>query len=254
MDRIKDQMLIWDHSENWLTRWDAERSPVIKAWNQYNQNFIAKEALPPTQTKFVTGIPETISIDLIHQDSVFLTNSSMRKVSSADVVVWHRRLGHPAPNTVRKLSAAVAGVKVTGSYDGECEGCLLSKSKRIISRIPADRGDNYWARMHVDLIIFRKAWNGDNYAIHAYDAKGRGHLVETLPSKDQLTLCRSIMNMIQMLKNEGRIVRYFHVDNEKGFGSHFIQMLHGMGIKFENTVPYTPEQNGFAESSGNRIC
>ncbi|KAI0993915.1 hypothetical protein K3495_g14269, partial [Podosphaera aphanis] len=31
-------------------------------------------------------------------------------------------------------------------------------------------------------------------------------------------------------------------------------MLQDEGIKFENTVPYTPEQNGFAESSGNRIC
>lgn len=67
----------------------------------------------------------------------------MRKKSSANVFVWHSRLGNPAPNTVRKLSSAVAGVKVTGSYDGECDGCLLSKSKRIISKIPADRGDNY---------------------------------------------------------------------------------------------------------------
>ncbi|KAI0995242.1 hypothetical protein K3495_g12941 [Podosphaera aphanis] len=108
--------------------------------------------------------------------------------------------------------------------------------------------------MHVDLIIFQKAWNGDKYAIHAYDAKGRGHLVETLSSKDQLTLSRSIMDMIQMLKNEGRIARYFHGDNEKGLGSHFSQMLQDVGIKFEITVPYTPEQNGFAESSGNRIC
>lgn len=30
MDRIKEQMLIWDHSENWLTRWDAARTPMVK--------------------------------------------------------------------------------------------------------------------------------------------------------------------------------------------------------------------------------
>ncbi|KAI0992767.1 hypothetical protein K3495_g15418, partial [Podosphaera aphanis] len=83
MDRIRDQMLIWDHSENWLTLWDAARSPVIKIWNQYNQNFIAKEALLPNQTKIVTGIPETVSIDLVHQNSVFFNSSSVRKVSSA---------------------------------------------------------------------------------------------------------------------------------------------------------------------------
>lgn len=45
MDRARDQMLIWDHSENWLTNWDTRRTPVIKIWNLYFQNFIAKEAI-----------------------------------------------------------------------------------------------------------------------------------------------------------------------------------------------------------------
>ena len=60
--------------------------------------------------------------------------------------------------------------------------------------------------------------------------------------------------MIKTLHNQERKIRYLHSDNEKGFGAHFKQMLKDLGIKFEPTVPYTPEQNGFAESSGNRIC
>lgn len=255
MDRIKDQMLIWDHSENWLTHWNASRTPAVKIWNQYNQNFIAKTAIPPCQTKLVTDIPESISIDLVLQNSSHAIKvSTVRKISSSDVVIWHRRLGHPEPNTIKKLDDSVVGVKITGSFNGICEGCLLAKSKRIISRIPADRGKDYWSRMHVDLIVFSKAWNGENYAIHAYDAKGQGHMVDTISSKDQLTLCRSVLNMIRKLQKEGRNIEYLHSDNEKGFGNKFKQMLKDNGIKFEPTVPYSPEQNGFAEISGNRIC
>ncbi|KAI0991320.1 hypothetical protein K3495_g16867, partial [Podosphaera aphanis] len=219
-------MLIWDHSENWLTHWNSSRTPAVKIWNQYNQNFIAKRAIHPYQTKLVTDIPESISIDLILQNSSYATKvSTMRKISSSDVVIWHRRLGHPEPNTIKKLHDSVVGAKITGSYDGICEGCLLAKSKRIVSRIPADKGKDYWNRMHVDLIVFSNAWNGDNYAIHAYDAKGRGHMVDTIPTKDQLTLCRSVSNMISQLRTEGRNIEYLHSDNEKGFGNKFKQML-----------------------------
>ena len=253
MDRIRDQMLIWDHSDNWLTQWDSSRTPVAKIWNQFNQNFIARDAIFPNQMKIMSDIPETVSLDLVLKNSSCLS-SSVRKISSADVVVWHRRLGHPAPHTIRKIEDAATGAKVTGSYDGQCEGCLLAKSKRIVSRIPSDVGDDLWCRMHVDLIIFQKAWNGDNYALHAFDAKGCGHIVETLSSKDQATLLQSVSNMIRRLQLEGRKIRYFRSDNEAGFGLTFQKMLKDKGILFEKSVPYTPEQNGYAESSGNRIC
>lgn len=108
--------------------------------------------------------------------------------------------------------------------------------------------------MHVDLIVFSNTWNGDKYALHAYDAKGQGHVIETLASKDQPTLCRSIMFMIRKLRNEGRTIQFLHSDNENGFGCQFKFMLKNEGILFEPAVTYTPEQNGFAESSGNRIC
>ena len=142
IDRIKDQMLIWDHSENWLTNWDALRTPIARIWNQYNQNFISKKAIYPDQTKIVTDIPETISVDMILAESVLANKiSSLRKVSSADVVIWHRRFGHPAPNTVERLKSAVMGAKITGSFDGICQGCLLAKSKRKVSRIPVAKGE-----------------------------------------------------------------------------------------------------------------
>ena len=255
MDRIKDQMMIWDHSENWLTHWDTSRTHVAKIWNQFNQNFISKKAVYPNVTKVVTDIPESISTDTVIPNSFLATKvSSVRNLSSADVVIWHRRLGHPCPNTIKRLSNVVDGVKVTGSYDGCCEECLLTKSKRMVSRIPSDRGKNFWTRIHVDIIVFQSAWNGDRYALHAYDAKGHGHLVDTLASKDQLKLMTSVMNMLRKLKNEGRTIQFFHSDNEKGFASQFQQMLKDNGIVFEPTVRYTPEQNGFEESSGNRIC
>lgn len=101
MDRIKDQMLVWDHSENWLTHWDAIRTHVVKVWNQFNQNFTAKEAYYPSETKIVTDMPESVSVDLVlSQSSLAIKASSLRKISSADVVIRYRRLGHPAPNTI----------------------------------------------------------------------------------------------------------------------------------------------------------
>lgn len=189
MDRINNQMLIWSHSENWLTCWDSERTPVINIRNLFNQNFISKDACYPIETKIVGEILESISIDLVLNKSSFATKtSSLRKISSADVIFWHRRFGHPAPNTIQILNDTVIGAKITGSYEGKCEICLLIKSKRIVSRIPVDKGKDFWTRIHIDLVIFSEAWNGERYAIHAYNAKGYGHIVETLTSKDQLTL------------------------------------------------------------------
>lgn len=60
--------------------------------------------------------------------------------------------------------------------------------------------------------------------------------------------------MIKRLKIERKRVRYLHRDNEAGLGSYFRQMLKLKIIQLETKVPYTPEQNGFAESPGNRIC
>ncbi|KAI1006135.1 hypothetical protein K3495_g2083 [Podosphaera aphanis] len=60
--------------------------------------------------------------------------------------------------------------------------------------------------------------------------------------------------MIRRLQKKGRNIEFLHSGNEKGFGNQFKQMLKDNGIKFEPTVPFTPEQNGFAKSSGNRIC
>lgn len=157
---------------------------MAKIWNQFNQNFIAKDAVIPNQIKIVSDNPQRVSLDLVLQNSSCLS-SSVRKISSADVVVWHRRLCHSAPYTIRKIEEASVGAKVTGSYDGQCEGCLLAKSKRLVSRIPSDVVKDLWSRMHIDLIIFQKVWNGDNYALHVFDAKGCGHIVETLTSKDQ---------------------------------------------------------------------
>lgn len=141
-----------------MTRWDTDRTPVIKIWNQYNQNVIAKEAYQPIETNLVTDIPENVSIDLIPKVSSFATkSSSLRKISSADVVIWYRRLGHPGPNTIGRLNNAVLVAKITGSYDGQCESCALTESKRIISRIPVDKGKDYWTRIHIDIIIFSEA-------------------------------------------------------------------------------------------------
>lgn len=60
--------------------------------------------------------------------------------------------------------------------------------------------------------------------------------------------------MIQKLKNEGRSIQFLLSDNERGFGTQFQLILKTEGIHFERTVTYTSEQNGFGESSGNRIC
>ena len=43
-------------------------------------------------------------------------------------------------------------------------------------------------------------------------------------------------------------------DNEKVLRSSFRKLLKNEGIQIETSVAYTSEQNGFAESSGNRIC
>lgn len=60
--------------------------------------------------------------------------------------------------------------------------------------------------------------------------------------------------MIRQIRGDGHNVQYVHSDNEEGFATRFQEMLKSEGIIFEPTVTYTPEQKGFAESSGNRIC
>lgn len=63
-----------------------------------------------------------------------------------------------------------------------------------------------------------------------------------------------MINIIRSLQNDGRFIQFLHTDNEKGFGNKFRRILKDEDIKLETTVVYTPEQNGFSETSGNRIC
>jgi hypothetical protein len=191
--------------------------------------------------------------------------SEKPQVSSATAEIWHRRLGHLYPRRVETLPQLVDGVIIKEiseeSQKGAltdlpevCEVCQITELKRQVSRRSANREVIFgrYGRIHFDIFEINEAWNGDKYASHLYIEGIRFHLIETHKTKDGCVT--AIIRMVGFCQNQlGIQIRAFMTDGERSLGNAFKLWCGREGIIFQDTVPGTPEQNGFSERAGRLI-
>lgn len=91
--------------------------------------------------------------------------SARPRISEASLDVWHRRMAHMHPDTVKKAVEMVDGVKIKDSEDHQdpqslCSTCNLAYAPRQVSRRGIGRTFGRFGQIYYDLINMSPAYNG----------------------------------------------------------------------------------------------
>ena len=174
-----------------------------------------------------------------------------RKITLCDL---HETFGHANVESLKKLVATTAGLKLPSRDNFSCEVCLLGNSQKQISRIPPNRATYAFQRLHVDNVgpIATSGDRNERYWIIYTDDYTRFRWIDTVESKSDCTT--SLLRFLRMIKTQHRVnVAIVHLDNDNVLINHKTKAeLSSAGTVFEPSTPYTAHQNGVAKSS-NRI-
>ena len=240
----------------------SEKSPNTPIYlPERVQNFWCFEFLPPTNHEFA-----------IHPGGeVFHTTDHMTRKTSklnkllttkADDDLWHERMGHAGPNTLKHLPNAVLGnITITNApVTLECDTCATSKATQVISRsnFKEHSATKSFTRINYDIVHMSRGYNGDRYISHFSCEFSSFQFVYTHPTKEEaVRCCVYVINLIRT--HFGTKVQFFHVDGETTLGKEttmenkFYDFIRANGIIVEVSAPHTQDQNGAAEVHGKNL-
>jgi transposase InsO family protein len=219
-------------------------------------SFISSE---DSLTVFVNGDP-LIRAELIGSTGTLYEIQDPNKtkptafITSANTMrLWHRRMGHFSPSSIRYMDSKnmVKGLKISkpGEYDRLCAGCAHGKSHRL--PLP-NASTSQYSKMELLVMDLTgplpvPTWDGKLYALVIVDAKCRYPVGRLLKNKDEVgAMVRDVVSMLE--RQSGLKAKRFRSDNGTEFvNSVMNEFCQRNGIIHETTVPYTPEQNGIAE-------
>jgi len=166
------------------------------------------------------------------------------------IETWHRRLGHLNYESVKHLARMSNGMDLTGQEEqGHCEPCSLSKLQRAYTRTPSQRAEGVFELIHSDLVgpITPTGYDGARYYVTFTDDYTRLTRVFILKEKSQL-MSRLKEFHAWCFAQRGVKIKRIRSDNGKEFNNGPLkQWMADVGIQWEPTVTYSPEQNGLAE-------
>lgn len=202
------------------------------------------------------------------QDASFASKSGHKpsrtpNKSSADVDTWHVRLGHPSKEVLQHLPFIANDIEVTESTNAlvskssgspraapNCDACAQGKSTHQISRLPRQRSQVPFERIHFDLIQEQTAFNLNRWCAHVVDDCTRSHMVYTGTHKNVLNFAipAAIKGIEKQFLYQVKIVK---MDVEQTLSGDVLQWLTGeKSIILEQSAEYTPSQNGDVERAG----
>ena len=182
-----------------------------------------------------------------------IANAVATKIASSKD--WHQILAHAGPETIQQLPNAAEGIKISDTLPApktnECETCALSKAHQLISRssIKSESSDKPFHRITYDLIPLSPALNRHRWVSHFACSYLDFNMVFTHAHKYEAPeIVRKALNIIHTRFN-GKVV-FFRSDGETSLGKEFEDMVSAMGITYEASSAYTPQQNGHSERKG----
>lgn len=185
-----------------------------------------------------------------------ITDTETQAAAAAEMLLYHRRYGHPGERRLRQLCAHIPGVdmKKWPATLPPCEACKLGKAHKQ----PVPRGEppkNKYENLKpgqlicVDLIgpTNCPSWGGSFYILHALCAGSRMGWPELIKTKDLAAEA-----MAKILDNELAPTRKeceeLHTDRGGEFlGPGFQTLCKERGIKFSTSPTDSPEFNGLIE-------
>ena len=210
-----------------------------------------------------TRVGKSYLLDMKYVDPLQALRSSKESPANhASWDEWHRRLGHLGMQDVKKLSKIATGIDATMADKLQknipphklCEECTMGKMTKVHNRVP-----------HRQDVSKRETIKG---AKISSDIAGGGHIkvtkgghrycasficeatdmVWTYMLKRKSELPTMVRHFLVWMANQGHPVRRFTSDNEAIYASKEVQdTLLDLGIQWEPSTPYTPNQNAIAE-------
>lgn len=163
--------------------------------------------------------------------------------------LWHRRLGHICDDNLRKVSAAVDGVRLCKKSKNKYVICVKGKQTRAPFKDVGNRAGNLLDLVHSDICgpLQQRSFAGVRYFLTFVDDCSRKVFVFPLKEKNQTF--STFVQFKALVENQcGRKIKVLRTDNGTEYcNNNFKKLCTEHGILHQTTTPYTPEQNGVAE-------
>ncbi|KMQ92933.1 integrase core domain protein [Lasius niger] len=177
-------------------------------------------------------------------------------VSTTSLKVWHERLGHLNKRALCDLvkKGLVEGVKVANENEFFCDTCQLGKAHRLPFKTVEKKANTKPGEfIHSDVCgpMSETSPGGARYFVTFIDdASGFRHVYFLKHKSDVFDRFKKFERLIA--NKFGQPMKVLRSDNGREYcNEKMAQYLSTRGIKFEPSVPHTPEQNGKSER-GNR--
>lgn len=165
-----------------------------------------------------------------------------------NIQVWHERLVHQNIKQVKNI-LRLNKIDFVDAERLNCVACILGKAHRLKFPNKEIKSKACGEVICADLCgpVEIKSVGGSKYYLLIKDEFSRYRTVFFIKEKSEVP--DLIKKFITYTKIQfGHTIKVFRTDN----GTEFIngpvkRLFDSEGIRFENTVPYTPEQNGLAE-------
>ena len=173
--------------------------------------------------------------------------------ASVSLSTWHQRYGHFGYENVKLLNDRnlVDGMKLNSNSDVKnCEGCILGKQKRL----PFPKISMYQSTKPLDLIhsdvcgpLSVNSIGGSRYFVTFVDNFSR--YIVVYPMKHKSEVHQKFTEYRLMVENmfECKIKRIRSDNGGEYTSNEFVDYLKQNRILKDETIPYSPQQNGVAE-------
>jgi transposase InsO family protein len=174
-------------------------------------------------------------------------------------VVWHRRLRHPGPDVLSKLSSHSDISYSRGSSERLCHACQLGRHSRLPFSTSMSRAAQPFDLVHCDL------WTSPVLSLSGYKyylviLDDFSHFLWTFPLRLKFDTFTTLTHFFAWVSTQfRRSIRALQCDNGREFDNHASRsffLTHDVQLRL--SCPYTSAQNGRAErmihTTTNMIC
>lgn len=179
-----------------------------------------------------------------HQVSAYIST-----VKSSDAYLWHQRMAHLNFEDLNKLSEST-GVKIENKDKVVCISCLEGKQSRNPFPSEGCRAKGLLELIHSDVCgpMEVQSLGGTHYFVTFIDDYSRKVFVYLIKNKsDVFDKFKEFKAIVENQLNLS--IKTLRTDNGREYLSNeFKSFLINNGITHPTSTPYTPEQNGLAES------
>ena len=171
--------------------------------------------------------------------------------------MWHIRLGHIAPDYIKKLSKAHTNIKNLNNQDydesiRECQTCMTAKFNRSPFSQTRTRAEIQLQVIHADTMgsISPTSYPSQcRFIVSFIDNKSRFAMSYAIKNKQEVASClEKFIRSARNLNGNDLKVCYLECDQGTEFtGKETLNVLEKFGAELRTVCPATPQHNGVAE-------